>query len=99
MWSLTDIIAVALQAAGLLFALAIGLSALRRDRLTIYAWAAGLIVNLPSCVEGGPGLAAGLILFPILFILAAHLARGVRSIVVWLRTRKARVAGGNEVSQ
>lgn len=98
MWGLTDIIAVALQAAGLLFALAIGLSAVRRDRLTTYATAAALIVNLPSCVEGGPGLFAGLILFPVLFVLAAHLARGVRSIVVWFRTRRAGGPGGNEVS-
>jgi hypothetical protein len=73
-----DIIRVIFVLVGLIFALGIGLWPVRRDRLTAYAVAAGLLVNLPGCLEGGPELFAGLVLLPIVFVLAAHLGRGAR---------------------
>jgi hypothetical protein len=80
-----DIIGIAFLVAGLLFALGIGLSTMRRDRLTTWAVAAGLLVNVPAFLAGGgPGVFAGLILFPVIFILAAHLGRGIRWILVRL---------------
>ncbi len=84
-----NIVSVVFWMAGLAFSFGIGLSRMRGERLAGWAVAAGILVNLPGYLgEGGPGVVAGLFAFPVVFILLAHIGRGIR----WILVRTGRLS-------
>lgn len=80
---MSNSLAIAIQAGGLIASIAIGLMRPRRQSIAAYLILLGILVNLVvQLPEGGPGLCIGMVALPIFFALAALFGRFIREVLV-----------------
>lgn len=97
--TLSDWVALVAQACTAMLMLAMGLFSHSSEGLAGKSVRWGLLFCLPYFVEGGPGAAAALITFPLLFVLLASAGYGIRWILVRTRVLGKQRQGNSQLTQ